>query len=62
MSNFACTKKEEAGCRWDWPYPLTNFSNVIRDAMRVIFQGKSILSGEILQHIMQAMFDSLILH
>ena len=28
-----------------------------RDAMRVIFQGKSIRSGEFLQHIMQAMFS-----
>ena len=57
MSNFACIKKQGAGCIWDWPYPLTNVSNVIRDAMRVIFQGKSIRSGEILQHIMQAMFS-----
>ena len=57
MSNFACIKKRGAGCIWDWPYPLTNVSNVIRDAMRVIFQGKSIRSGEILQHIMQAMFS-----
>ena len=56
MSNFAGIKKQGAGCIWDWPYPLTNVSNVIRDAMRVIFQGKSIRSGEILQHIMQAMF------
>ena len=50
MSNFACIKKQGAGCIWDFPYPLTNVSSVIRDAMRVIFQGKSILSGEILQH------------
>ena len=57
MSNFACIKKQGAGCIWDWPYPLMNVSNVIRDAMRVIFQGKSIRSGEILQHIMQAMFS-----
>ena len=57
MSNFAGIKKQGAGCIWDWPYPLTNVSNVIRDAMRVIFQGKSIRSGEILQHIMQAMFS-----
>ena len=41
MSNFACIKKQGAGCIWDWPYPLTNVSNVIRDAMRVIFQGKN---------------------
>ena len=51
MSNFACIKKQGTGCIWDWPYPLTNVS------MRVIFQGKSIRSGEILQHIMQAMFS-----
>ena len=57
MSNFACIKKQGAGCIWDWPYPLTNVSKVIRDEMRVIFQGKSIRSGEILQHIMQAMFS-----
>ena len=57
MSNFAGIKKQGAGCIWDWPYPLTNVSNVIRDAMRVIFQGKSIRSVEILQHIMQAMFS-----
>ena len=57
MSNFVGIKKQGAGCIWDWPYPLTNVSNVIRDAMRVIFQGKSIRSGEILQHIMQAMFS-----
>ena len=57
MSNFACIKKQGAGCIWDWPYPLTNVSNVIRDAMRVIFQGKSILSGEILKHIMETMFS-----
>ena len=57
MSNFAGIKKQGAGCIWDWPYPLTNVSNVIRDAMRVIFQGKSIRSGEILQHIIQAMFS-----
>ena len=57
MSNFAGIKKQGAGCIWDWPYPLTNVSNVIRDAMRVIFQGKSILSGEILKHIMETMFS-----
>ena len=57
MSNFAGIKKQGAGCIWDWPYPLTNVSKVIRDAMRVIFQGKSIRSGKILQHIMQAMFS-----
>ena len=57
MSNFACIKKQGAGCIWDWPYPLTNVSKVIRDEMQVIFQGKSIRSGEILQHIMQAMFS-----
>ena len=56
MSNFAGIKKQGAGCIWDWPYPLTNVSNVIREAMRVIFQGKLMRSGEILQHIMQAMF------
>ena len=50
MSNFAGIKKQGAGCIWDWPYPLTNVSNVIRDAMRVIFQGKSILSGESSAH------------
>ena len=50
MSNFACIKKQGAGYIWDWPYPLTNVSNVIRDAIRIIFQGKSIRSGEILQH------------
>ena len=57
MSNFACIRKQGTGCIWDWPYPLTNVSKVIRDVMRVIFQGKSIRSGEILQHIMQAMFS-----
>ena len=57
MLNFAFIKKRGAGCIWDWPYPLTNVSNVIRDAMRVIFQEKSIRSGEILQHITQAMFS-----
>ena len=57
MSNFAGIKKQGAGCIWDWPYPLTNVSNVIRDAIRVIFQGKSIRSREIRQHIMQAMFS-----
>ena len=57
MSNFAGIKKQGPGCIWDWAYPLTNVSKVIRDAMRVIFQGKPIRSGEILQHIMQAMFS-----
>ena len=57
VSNFAGIKKHGTGCIWNWLYPLTNVSNVIRDAMRVIFQGKSIRSGEILQHIMQAMFS-----
>ena len=57
MSNFACIKKQGTGCIWDWPYPLTNVSNVLRDVIRVIFQGKSIRSGEILQRIMQAMFS-----
>ena len=57
MSSFAGIKKQGAGCIWDWPYPLTNVSKVIRDAMRVIFEGKSIRSVEILQHIMQAMFS-----
>ena len=56
MSNFAGIKKQGAGCIWDWPYPLTNVSNVIRDAMRIIFQEKSIRSRQILLHIMQAMF------
>ena len=32
-------------------------SNVVRDAMRVMFQGKSIRSKQILLHIMQAMFS-----
>ena len=59
MSNFACIKKRGAGCIWDWPYPLTNVSNVIQDAMRVMFQEKSIRSREILLHIMQAMFSQL---
>ena len=62
MSNFACIKKQGAGCIWDWPYPLKNVSDVIRDAKRIIFQRKSIRSGEILQHIMRVTFDSLILH
>ena len=53
MSNFAGIKKQGAGCIWDWPYPLTNVSNVMRDALRVIFQEKSIRSGEILPHIEQ---------
>ena len=57
MSNFAGIKKQGAGYIWGWPYPLTNVSNVIRDSMRLIFQGKSIRSGEILQRIMQAMFS-----
>ena len=52
--NFACIKKRGAGCIWDWPYPLTIVSNVIRDAIWVIFQGKSIRSKQILIHIMQA--------
>ena len=59
MSNFACIKKRGAGCIWDWPYPLTNVSNVIQDAMRVMFQEKSIRSREILLHIMEAMFSQL---
>ena len=57
MSNFAGIKKQGAGCIWDWPYPLTNVSNVIRDAMRIIFQEKSISSRQILLHTMQAMFS-----
>ena len=57
MSNFTGIKKQGAGCIWDFPYPLTNVSSVIRDAMQVIFQGKSILSGEILKHIMETMFS-----
>ena len=36
---------------------FNEYSKVIRDAMRVIFEGKSIRSVEILQHIMQAMFS-----
>ena len=56
MSNSACIEKQGAGCIWDWPYPLTNVSKMIRDEMRVIFQGKSIRSRQILQHIMQTMF------
>ena len=59
MSNFAGIKKQGAGCIWDWPYPLTNVSNVIQDAMRVMFQEKSIRSREILLHILQAMFSQL---
>ena len=57
MSNFAGIKKQGAGCIWDWPYPLTNVSNVVLDAMREIFQEKSIRSVEILQHITQATFS-----
>ena len=57
MSNFAGIKKQGAGCIWDWPYPLTNVSNVIRDAMRVIFQSNSIRSRQILLHIMQVIFS-----
>ena len=57
MSNFAGIKKQGAGCRWDLPYLLTNVSDVIRDAMRIIFQEKSIRSMQILLHIMQAMFS-----
>ena len=59
MSNFAGIKKQGAGCIWDWPYPLTNVSNVIQDAMRVMFQEKSIRSREIILHKMQAMFSQL---
>ena len=57
MSNFACIKKRGAGCIWDWPYLLTNVSNMIRDAIQVIFPGKSIRSRQILLHIMQAIFS-----
>ena len=57
MSNFAGIKKRGVGCIWDWPYPLTNVSNVIRDAMRVIFQSNSIRSRQILLHIMQVIFS-----
>ena len=57
MSNFAGIKKQGAGCIWDWPYPLTNASNVTRDAMRIIFQEKSKRSRQIPLHIMQAMFS-----
>ena len=35
VSNLACIKKQGAGCIWDWPYPLTNVSNVIRDASNI---------------------------
>ena len=59
MSNFACIKKRGAGCIWDWLYPLTNVTNVIQDAMRVMFPEKSIRSREILLHILQAMFSQL---
>ena len=57
MSNFAGIKKQRAGCIWDWPYPLTTVSNVVRDAMRVMFQGKSIRSKQVLLHVIQAMFS-----
>ena len=40
MSNFAGIKKQGVGCIWDWPYPLTNVSNLIRDVMRIVFQEK----------------------
>ena len=40
MSNFAGIKRQGPGRVWDWQYPLTNVSNVIRDAMRIIFQEK----------------------
>ena len=52
MSNFVGIKKQGAGRLWDWPYPLTNVTNVIRDAMR-----KSTRSRQILLHIMQSMFS-----
>ena len=52
VSNFACIQKQGAGCIWDWTYPLTNVSNVIRDAMR-----KSIRSRQILLHIKQAILS-----
>ena len=48
MSNFVGIKKQGAGRLWDWPYPLTNVINVIRDAKR-----KSTRSRQILLHIMQ---------
>ena len=48
MSNFACMKKQGAGCTWDWPYPLTKVSSEIIDAMREIFQRKSIRSNRIM--------------
>ena len=56
MSNFACMKKQGAGCIWDWPYPLTRISSEIRDAMREIFQRKSIPSDQIHLDIKQAVF------
>ena len=31
--SFACSKKQGAGCIWDWPYPLTSVSNMIRKEM-----------------------------
>ena len=48
VSNFACMKKQGAGCTWDWPYPLTKVSSEIIDAMREIFQRKSIRFNQIM--------------
>ena len=48
MSNFACMKKQGAGCIWDWPYPLTKVSSEIIDAMREIFKKKSIRPNRII--------------
>ena len=56
MSNFACMKKQGAGCKRDWPYPLTRISCEIRDAMREIFQRKSIPPDQIHLDKKQAVF------
>ena len=48
VSNFACMKKQGVGCTWDWPYPLTKVSSEIIDAMREIFQRKSIQFNQIM--------------
>ena len=48
VSNFACMKKQGAGCTWDWPYPLTKVSSEIIDAMREIFQRKSIRFNQVM--------------
>ena len=41
-------KKQGAGCTWDWPYPLTKVSSEIIDAMRELFQRKSIRFNQIM--------------